>query len=228
MTDPHPDRIDRLYDLLAVRATVGLTAAEDAELAGLIPRYPHVDPDEFDPSPPFEPQRYVTAADHVWIGKRLASLSRGVIAEAVRAAPLDDRARALIIERLEVRRRALASSALAMGTPLDPLSVGVMPDGGLRIRLIDRALTAGLAKRDGTGWTSTLFDGDGERLPDWPQVMRTDRGAEVLVPGAWIGGLDYLVVRLIGRRGDRPAPRAMEVHLALGGGKPPRVVGVVH
>ncbi len=187
-----------------------------------------VDPDDFDPSPPFEPQRYVTPADHIWIGKRLASLSRVVIAEAVRAAPLDDRGRALIIERLEVRRRALAAGALAWGTPLDPLSVGVMPDGGLRLRLFDRALTAGLARKDGTGWTATLFDGGGERMLNWPQVMRTDRGAEVLVPGAWIRGMDYLVVRLMGRRGDLPAHGPMEVHLALGGGQPPRVVGVVH
>ncbi len=43
-----PVTIDRLYDLLADRATVGLTAAEAAELSTLQTRWPHVDPTEFD------------------------------------------------------------------------------------------------------------------------------------------------------------------------------------
>jgi anti-sigma-K factor RskA len=45
-TDPFD--LDRLYDLLADRATVGLTAAEASELSTLLPRWPHVDPTEFD------------------------------------------------------------------------------------------------------------------------------------------------------------------------------------
>lgn len=48
MTDPHPSGIDRLYDLLAARATVGVTPAEDDELAVLLTRWPHVEPDDFD------------------------------------------------------------------------------------------------------------------------------------------------------------------------------------
>ena len=38
----------RLNDLLADRATVGLTAAEADELSTLLTRWPHVDPNEFD------------------------------------------------------------------------------------------------------------------------------------------------------------------------------------
>lgn len=48
ITDPHPSSIDRLYDLLAARATVGLPAADANELTVLLARWPHVDPDEFD------------------------------------------------------------------------------------------------------------------------------------------------------------------------------------
>lgn len=39
---------DRLWDLLADRATVGLTAAESDELSALLTRWPTVDPTEFD------------------------------------------------------------------------------------------------------------------------------------------------------------------------------------
>jgi anti-sigma-K factor RskA len=43
-----PATLDRLYDLLADRATVGLSLAEADELSALLTRWPHVDPNEFD------------------------------------------------------------------------------------------------------------------------------------------------------------------------------------
>jgi hypothetical protein len=46
--DANPTSIDRLHDLLAVRATAGLTTAEESELSTLLARWPHVAPDDFD------------------------------------------------------------------------------------------------------------------------------------------------------------------------------------
>ena len=184
--------------------------------------------DEFDPSPPFEPFRYVTPADDVWIGKRLAALPRRVIEDAVRATPLEDADRAIVTFRLEERRRAIAAWCLARGTPLDPVSVSVDPGGDVRIRLVDRAVQGGLARIGDASWATGLFDADGAALPGVADAFRTEDGVEVVVRPGLLRGLDYLAVRITGSRGAEVLPRAMEVHLALGGGKPPRVVGVVH
>lgn len=184
--------------------------------------------DEFDPSPPFEPFRYITSADDVWIGKRLAALPRRVIEDAVRATPLEDADRAIVTFRLEERRRAIAAWCLARGTPLDPVSVSVDPGGDVRIRLVDRAVQSGLARIADASWATGLYDADGDALPGVADAFKIDDGVEVVVRPGLLRGLDYVAVRITGSRGADVLPRAMEVHLALGGGKPPRVVGVVH
>ena len=43
-----PPSIDRLHDLLARQATEPLTVAEEAELASLLAKWPHVDPEAFE------------------------------------------------------------------------------------------------------------------------------------------------------------------------------------
>jgi len=48
MTTTDPTDLDRLYDLLADRATVGLSVDEADELSALLTRWPHVDRTEFD------------------------------------------------------------------------------------------------------------------------------------------------------------------------------------
>jgi hypothetical protein len=189
---------------------------------------PDVALDDFDPSPPFEPARYATAADDVWIGKRLAALTLRTIEDAARATPLSDAERATVVAWLDVRRRALASWCLDRGTPLDPVSVSVDSGGDLHVRLVDRAIASGLAEIGEASWATALYDGDGDALPTVPDAFRTDDGVEVVVRAATVRGATYLALRITGSRGRVVLPRAMEVHLALGGGKPPRVVGVVH
>jgi hypothetical protein len=184
--------------------------------------------DDFDPSPPFEPLRYLTPADDVWIGERLAALSREVIEDAARATPLSDADRAIVVDRLDARRRAMAAWCLDRGTPLDPVSVVVDHGGEVRVRLVDHAVAAGLARIEDARWSMTLYDAEGEALRGIPVVRRTADGVDVALGSALVGRRRYLVVRIRGWRGAKPLPRAMEVHLALAGGRPPRVVGVVH
>lgn len=184
--------------------------------------------EDFDPSPPFEPLRYITSADEVWAGERMALLPRRVLDDAVRATPLSDEDRLEMLDRLDERRRAMASWCLDRGTPLDPTSVTLTPEGHLRVRLVDRAVVAGFVSNRNSSWGVTLYDAEGDPLPGVADTFRIDDGVEVVVRPGLIRGARYVAIRVRGSRGGVPLPRAMEVHVALGGGKPPRVVGVVH
>ncbi len=179
----------------------------------------------FAPSPPFEPLRFVTPADDLWIGMKLAALPIEIIEEALRATPLSQFARDRVTQRLDRRRRAVAAWCLIRGTPLTPASIGTTSDGLLRIALTDNGIARRLSRSDRTTYLVQLYDGEGEAIDGSAEMTKTEEGLELAIKS--VINLEYVVARVTATRGSYSL-RPMEVHVALGGGKPPRVVGVAH
>jgi hypothetical protein len=72
-----------------------------------------------------------------------------------------------------------------------------------------------------------MLDDEGDEIT--PESVVTGEGERVRValPTAATGDRDRVIVRVTALRGGRPAPRALELHVALAGGAP-RVIALRH
>lgn len=166
-----------------------------------------LDPERFSPPDPFEPMDRLLPGDGYWAAKRISRISREDLASAVRAAHLDEQASAYLVETLEERRRTLISYWYGKVSPLEAFQVE-----GEDLVFEDRAIQGGVAETSRSVYEVRFLDDEGREIAAHQRLRPRGRRTRLALPAS-ARSVDYLVVRLIASRYDRPTPRAMEVHL---------------
>lgn len=183
---------------------------------------PDVDPSTFAPPDPYEPIERILPADGYWAAKRIARLPRRLIAQAVRAAKIENpAAAAYLVETLEARKKVIVAHWYEK---VSPLEVEGIRGGDLLIG--DRAIADGIARAETSAYSIEFFDEEGSRVAKTQKWQASGRRFRLPIsPSA--RSIDYLVVRIVAKREGRSSPRAFEVHLVQRDGKA-KVVGVRH
>lgn len=184
-------------------------------------------PDDYRPSPPYEPLDRLIGADAYWLAKRLGEVSGQTIDRAVRAGQLSS---AQAEHRLGLLLRARRLQVIAFGfgqtTPAEVVRVAARPGGAPRLLLVDLAIGRGLASNATSRYDVSFLDSDGAELAPPVSVRPNGSSVAVPLPRQWAEG-SYLVVRASVVRGEIGAPRPLEVHL-LRDQQNARILGVRH
>jgi hypothetical protein len=175
---------------------------------------PWVVPDDYTPSPPFEPIDRLTPADAFWLAKRLASLPDATLEAALDSGRLaSPRARAALDGWLRARRWQVVHGGFEVATPLDVVGVGAARGGRPTIVLRDEAIAQQLELAAQTTYEVAFVDLEGA---EWsPPIVVRPNAATVVVPlppVPW-GEAGALVVRVASRRDGADEPRPVELHL---------------
>jgi hypothetical protein len=182
-----------------------------------------VDLAAFKTSPPFEPMDRCLPSDAYWAAKRVATLPRSVIDDAISAASYTDAAaRDRLVRVLEARRRAIVSFALAQVTPLEVEGLN-----GDMLVLRDEALARGYGDAATTRYDVSFLDAEGAPLLGRRTFVAGPTGFFLPLSSVRLRQHDYLVVRVRVMRRGVAAPRAFEAHLRQSGGVL-QVVGIRH
>lgn len=173
-------------------------------------------------SPPLEAVAHAGPDDVYWMAKRMAEITEEDLRAAVDAAQLSSpEVAAWLVTTLLARKDVLVALALSNVTPWEV--VGVEAD---TLVMEDAAQRLGLADPTTTTLRAELVGRDGVVLARSEAAPREGGRAVLAIPEAAREG-GYVVVQATVLRGGRAAPRPMEVHLVVDGGRL-RVVGVRH
>jgi hypothetical protein len=116
---------------------------------------------------------------------------------------------------LEARREHVASYWFERVTPVDLTKIE-----GTQLTLRDEAIHYGWARFQTTDYYVDFLTDQGSRVGDQLNIVPQGDEFRLTLPEAALAAAeDYLVVRIIARRHDIRAPRALTVHLRLRGGK---------
>ena len=187
-----------------------------------------VEPDDYTPSPPFEPTDRLTSADAFWFAKRLASLPDATLEAALDAGALaSPRARATLGGWLRARRWQVVQRGFETVTPLGVVAVGARRGGTQTLVLRDEAIAYAPELGAHTYYEVAFVDLAGD---EWsPPIAVRPNAATVAVPlppVPWGEG-GALVVRIVSWRDGADEPRPVELHLRQTG-ELVHLVGVRH
>ena len=177
-------------------------------------------PGDFSVSPPYSPFVRLTPGDEYWAGKRLIDAGEDAIRIGVEAAELPDDAAAHLEKVLKQRRRSLIAHAMAAVTPLD-----LAANAGRTVWFKDRAIAAGVARREGTYYEVSYLDQGGTELAPTRSFWSAGEISVVPLPDSFDAGPMVLHVRSV--RAGIPAPRWCDVHVIVDHTSA-RVIGTRH
>jgi hypothetical protein len=183
-----------------------------------------VDPAGYEPPVPYEPADRLSPSDGYWAAKRIAALSRVLIALAIEAGRVDDlETQRRMQAALEARRLAIMGYWFGRVTPLELVSVA-----GDNIVVRDEAVAHDLVPLDSTDYRIDFLTSAATEAAPAMLLHPADGLLDFVLPTeALTVARDYLVLEITARRGKHVLPRSFQLHLSFVGNVL-KVLGIRH
>ncbi len=185
----------------------------------------YFDPEGWKETYPFAPIRRSQADDNYWAAKIVAAVNREHLEKLVEAANYPEaEAGAYVVETLLQRRQKIIDAYFKNVSPIEYVSVN---DEALILEDYGRRFMSNFPENSRY---QIKFFNDGKKSVG-KELMLENNGSNIvapLTPEMFAKANNYIRVEVLTWRGNMPAPRSAEFHLRAGGGKPVRLVGIVH